>query len=449
MIDKDANVNLANSSGWTPLHHAANHGHNDSIKRLLYAKASTTVRNKFGATPLNIAAASGHISTLKLILKEGVIDEEENLIQYPCCPLPLATAALYGNEGVLGHLAEKSPSWLETPMLETHWTPLMFASSIGNYRAVRLLLDSGANSNTTNVLNMTAQDLANDRVKTLLATSTKVSKKRDNTGGEDNSDDDDDSMMINETFIQACKIGDLEAVSELITDYPDLDVNGPEPETGATALMLVAIIGHVDLTKMLIGLGSSLNTKDPVHGWTALMQATFYGQREVAKILLKSGADPTVSAHNGCTALDLATLVEETDTSMIRMLAQETVTIAPPLMSFMPMSSSSRASSAMSRSFSVSALSSAARHQKSSSAKGLKGWLQKVSMRFRRVKKAEKMQGSVSINIIPDEPSFDVQSIMMHEDYEENPYADNAEDNMIFTLGTVQKCVSCCSCAFV
>ena len=59
-------------------------------------------------------------------------------------------------------------------------------------------------------------------------------------------------------------------------------------------------------------------------------QATFYGRREVAKFLLSRNADSTVAATNGCTALDLATLVEETDTELLRLLAKKSVEDSPP-----------------------------------------------------------------------------------------------------------------------
>ena len=36
--------------------------------------------------------------------------------------------------------------------------------------------------------------------------------------------------------------------------------------------------------------------------------------------LKKAGADPTVAAKNGCTALDLALLIEDTDTDAIRLI---------------------------------------------------------------------------------------------------------------------------------
>ena len=67
-------------------------------------------------------------------------------------------------------------------------------------------------------------------------------------------------------------------------------------------------------------------------------------------LTVQAGADTTVAANNGCTALDLAMLIEDTDTDTIRLIAQETVSIAPPLMSFLP---SSRPVSKLSRSIST------------------------------------------------------------------------------------------------
>ena len=64
------------------------------------------------------------------------------------------------------------------------------------------------------------------------------------------------------------------------------------------------------------------------------MQATFYGHRAVAKRLLEAGADPLLLATtNGCSALDLATLVEETDTELLRLLAGSAIAADPPSLS--------------------------------------------------------------------------------------------------------------------
>lgn len=293
----------------------------------------------------------------------------------------------------------------------------MFSANLGFYRVTRALLDSGADVDRTNAANLAALDLAHDNVRSLLQSKSKSVKK--------SLESDKSASSIGALYFEACKEGDMETIEELFSEHQDVDVNLIEEGTGATGLMLAAIIGHVDLTKMLIGLGANLNAKDLLYGWTALMQATFYGQREVAKLLLKAGADPTIAAFNGCTALDLATLVEETDTSMIRLLAQETVNIAPPFMAFLPIS---RNASALSRSLSSPAISSKPERKKSG--KGLKAWWNKISARFKTVD-AEN-PAAVSINIIPDEPTWDVQSLMEDNDL----YPDHQNhDSIIFTLG--------------
>ena len=60
------------------------------------------------------------------------------------------------------------------------------------------------------------------------------------------------------------------------------------------------------------------------------MQATFYCHRPVISCLLSVGADPTITATNGCTALDLATLVDDEDSGLVRLLATHTIEIIPP-----------------------------------------------------------------------------------------------------------------------
>ena len=92
--------------------------------------------------------------------------------------------------------------------------------------------------------------------------------------------------------------------------------------------------GTTEILQYLIQNGANLDLKDTFYGWTALMYATFYGQKQAVQLLLKNGADPTISAQNGCTALDLATLSDDSDTEIIRMLAKEIDELAPPFMSF-------------------------------------------------------------------------------------------------------------------
>ena len=60
------------------------------------------------------------------------------------------------------------------------------------------------------------------------------------------------------------------------------------------------------------------------------MQATFYCHKPVISLLISVGADPTITAHNGCTALDLATLVDDEESGLVRLLASTTIEMIPP-----------------------------------------------------------------------------------------------------------------------
>ena len=43
----------------------------------------------------------------------------------------MVTAIIYGNTEILKILVDKAPSMINLPMLETGWTPLMFAANLG------------------------------------------------------------------------------------------------------------------------------------------------------------------------------------------------------------------------------------------------------------------------------------------------------------------------------
>ncbi len=120
----------------------------------------------------------------------------------------------------------------------------------------------------------------------------------------------------------------------------------------------------------------------------------------MAKFLLSRGADPTIAATNGCTALDLATLVEETDTELLRMLAKKTVQDAPPALEIPDIK---KGKAFMSRSKSMANLTPSNNGRQQESKSGFRAWLERVSSRFRRVK--PDAPSPVSINVTPAEPS--------------------------------------------
>lgn len=65
---KQSFINRANFAGFTALHLAAQNGHNQSTRELLYASCSTTVQNDYGDTPLHTAIRYGHAGVVRILI---------------------------------------------------------------------------------------------------------------------------------------------------------------------------------------------------------------------------------------------------------------------------------------------------------------------------------------------------------------------------------------------
>lgn len=74
LIDNGADVNAAESFGFTPLHLAAYLGHANLTRVLINAGASLTGLNNDGSTPLHLAAKQNHFEVVKLIVASGKAD---------------------------------------------------------------------------------------------------------------------------------------------------------------------------------------------------------------------------------------------------------------------------------------------------------------------------------------------------------------------------------------
>ena len=60
LLDAGAGKDLADNDGWTPLHIAAQNGHDTVVRALLDAGADKDLATNDGATSLFIAAQKGH-----------------------------------------------------------------------------------------------------------------------------------------------------------------------------------------------------------------------------------------------------------------------------------------------------------------------------------------------------------------------------------------------------
>ncbi|KAL1506735.1 hypothetical protein ABEB36_006041 [Hypothenemus hampei] len=173
-------ANVQDSSGYSPLHHAALNGHTDIVRLLLEYDASPNIVDSKGSSPLHLAAWSGHLEIVKLLLSGPAIcnvnlttkDDETALhcaaqyghtgvvsvlLEHACDPgirnckgeTALELAAQYGRLETVELLVRTDPMLIQktTPDIIFPHTPLHLASRNGHKSVVEELLRAGFNVN--------------------------------------------------------------------------------------------------------------------------------------------------------------------------------------------------------------------------------------------------------------------------------------------------------------
>ena len=107
-------------------------------------------------------------------------------------------------------------------------------------------------------------------------------------------------FMSDTQLINSAGNGDLEGVKQALDK--GAEVNGKEPQIGATALIAASIMGHTEIMKLLVEKEANVNAADN-NAFTPLIYSAAKGNVEGIKLLLEHGANVDTRNANGETAL--------------------------------------------------------------------------------------------------------------------------------------------------
>ena len=139
LLDAGMDVNTVNEeNGWTPLHYAADSGYGDMIRLLIDRGSDLNPRTHRGRTPLMLVDSYKKQIREELI-QSGAWDMELNSSEQTA----LHTAAANSDIAEIRRLLKEGKIIIDFPD-DNGMTPLCCALESGNDRAVRLLLENGA-----------------------------------------------------------------------------------------------------------------------------------------------------------------------------------------------------------------------------------------------------------------------------------------------------------------
>ncbi|XP_068015941.1 ankyrin repeat and SAM domain-containing protein 1A isoform X4 [Melanerpes formicivorus] len=241
-IWRGPNVNCVDSTGYTPLHHAALNGHKDVVEVLLRNDALTNVADCKGCYPLHLAAWKGDADIVKLLIHQG----------------PSHTKVNEQNALEIKELKKHGPfdPYINAKNNDNE-TALHCAAQYGHTEVVRALLEE-----------LTDPTMRNNKFETPLDL--------------------------------AALYGRLEVVKLLLNAHPNLLSCNTKKHT---PLHLAARNGHKAVVQVLLEAGMDSNYQ--TEKGSALHEAALFGKTDVVQILLAAGIDVNIKDNRGLTALEI------------------------------------------------------------------------------------------------------------------------------------------------
>jgi ankyrin repeat protein len=285
LLEKGADVTIANREGWTPLNSASFSGHVKVVKLLLEKGADVTAVMTDRRTPLYSASFNGHVEVVKLLLEKGA----DVTAVMTDGRTPLYSASFNGHVKVVKLLLEKGAD--VTAATTGGWTPLNSASFSRHVEVVKLLLEKGAKVTVITTNGWTPLHSASfnghvEVVKLLLKKGADVTAAMTNGW-----------MPLNSASFS----GHVEVVKLLLEKGADVTAATTD---GRTPLYSASFSGHVEVVKLLLEKGAEVELKDDNWGRTPLSRTAENGKEAIVKLLLaEDGVEPDSKDRIGRTPL--------------------------------------------------------------------------------------------------------------------------------------------------
>ncbi|KAM8779261.1 ankyrin repeat and SAM domain-containing protein 1A isoform 2-T3 [Rhynchonycteris naso] len=262
-IWRGPNVNCVDSTGYTPLHHAALNGHRDVVEVLLRNDALTNVADSKGCYPLHLAAWKGDAQIVRLLIHQG----------------PSHTRVNEQNALEIRELKKYGPfdPYINAKNNDNE-TALHCAAQYGHTEVVKVLLEE-----------LTDPTMRNNKFETPLDL--------------------------------AALYGRLEVVKMLLTAHPNLLSCSARKHT---PLHLAARNGHRAVVQVLLAAGMDSNYQ--TEKGSALHEAALFGKTDVVQILLAAGIDVNIKDSRGLTALDTVRELPSQKSQQIAALIEDHMT---------------------------------------------------------------------------------------------------------------------------
>ena len=315
LLDAGAFPRLADNTGRTPLHEAAQFGRTGAAARLVAAGASRGIPDDSGATPVGLARRHGHGEILALLRAPP------GALPTPCGRL--CTAGFWKSASttqVREALMQAAAGQGRSPRGDT---PLHLALAMGaDVETVKVVLDRGADPNARNARDDTPLHVAAGAAGGAEATAILLARGAmpDVANAEDRTPlhvaSERAAMGIMRALLDAGADPDIRSgvdghtarelaarqpegpqATELLLDYG----TGPVIEPRRTGLMpllhYAAESGHPDTVTMLLDLGVHPQEPD-IFGNTAIHKAAHAGNVATMRVLLTRGANPNHSKYD-------------------------------------------------------------------------------------------------------------------------------------------------------